>query len=321
MKTTFSNLWADLREKRLTPVAVLLLAGLIAVPVVLKKSPEQPPPAEPVAAKQQSAPETEQLRGLASVKLEETEMADGSSLDTFDPANPFRPPERIVEDAEEQLGDDGSQPDDVTLSEELVESGSGTGETGSGGGDTGSGGGDTGGDTGGDAGDGDSTRTETTEYTYVLDVTFNNNGRKRTIKGLEKLDMLPSTASPLLLFLGVSANAGNAVFLVDSTLETAGEGRCEPSTVECAFLHLGAGSEHMFTNADGDSYRLRIDQIRKVKVDSDASDAATAKGAKRPSAAVAAPKAKRRFTSPLISDLLSVSSTTVDNSAGLGARR
>ena len=130
----------------------------------------------------------------------------------------------------------------------------------------GAGGGDTGGDTGGGDGGGEPT-TETTEYTYVLDVTFANNGRTRKIKGMERLDMLPSAASPLLLFLGVSPDAGNAVFLVDSKLETAGEGSCEPSKAECAFLYLGAGSEHMFTNEDGDSYRLRIDQIRKVKVD------------------------------------------------------
>jgi hypothetical protein len=317
MKTSFANLWGDLREKRLWPVAVLLLAGLIAVPVLLQKSPEEPPPAQPVASEPQGAPKTERLKGLATVTLEEAEAGDGSSLDTFLPSNPFRPPERIVEEAEEQLGDDGSEPNDVTLSEELAEGGSEAGETGSGGGDTGA---DTGGDTG-DTGDGDGTTTETTEYTYVLDVTFINNGRKRKIKGLEKLDMLPSTASPLLLFLGVSANAGNAVFLVDSTLETAGEGRCEPSKAECAFLHLGAGSEHMFTNADGDSYLLRVDQIRKVEVDSGASASGAPKGAGRPGAALAAPQAKRRFTSPLISDLLSVSSTTADNSTRPGARR
>ena len=56
------------------------------------------------------------------------------------------------------------------------------------------------------------------------------------IKGMERLEMLPSEASPLLIFLGVSANAGNAVFLVDSTLEAAGEGTCKPRASECAFL-------------------------------------------------------------------------------------
>src|SRR5918992_1193280 len=90
--------------------------------------------------------------------------------------------------------------------------------------------------------------------------------RTRKIKGMERLDMLPSQASPLLLFLGVTASGGNAVFLVDSTLDTAGEGRCKPSRSECAFLYLGAGSEHEFVNDEGDSYQLKVDEIRKVKV-------------------------------------------------------
>ena len=41
--------------------------------------------------------------------------------------------------------------------------------------------------------------------------------------------------------------------------------QAEPQA-DCAFLYLGAGSEHEFTNDDGDSYHLRIDEIRKVKV-------------------------------------------------------
>jgi hypothetical protein len=206
----------------------------------------------------------------------------------------------------------------VILSDEVIEGGSAGGDTGSGG-DTGEEfEGDTGGGTG--DGDGDGTTTETTEYAYVLDVTFAHNGRTRKTKGMERLDMLPSAASPLLLFLGVTSNAGNAVFLVDSTLDTAGEGRCEPSQAECAFLHLGAGSEHMFTNEDGDSYRLRVDQIRKVRVDTDASGSSS-NTPKRAGAALAGSRAKRRFTSPLISDLVSVSSTGADNSTGHGDRR
>jgi hypothetical protein len=312
MKTFFSNLWADLREKRLWPLAVLLLAAMVAVPVLLKQSTEEPPPAEPVAAQPRSAPEPKDLKGLATVRLEESEAGDGSSLDTFDPSNPFRPPEKVIDEAEEETGEVAAPGDEVTLSDELVEDAPGGGDSGSGGGATGVG--DTGGeDTGGDTGEGDGTTTETTEYAYVLDVTFTKNGRTRRVKGMQRLDMLPSTASPLLLFLGVSADAGNAVFLVDSKLETAGEGRCEPSMAECGFLHLGAGSEHMFTNQDGDTYRLRVDQIRKVKV--------IEEGAKQAKAALKASGAPRRFSSPLISDLVSVSSTKVDNSTRGGDRR
>ena len=109
--------------------------------------------------------------------------------------------------------------------------------------------------TGGTTGGG-GTPTQTAQYRYVADVTFAANGHKRHIKGLERLDMLPNEASPLLLFLGVTPNGGNAVFLVDSTLKAAGEGKCKPKPRECAFLYIGPGSEHEFTNEDGDSYTL-----------------------------------------------------------------
>jgi hypothetical protein len=318
VKTFVVGLWADLREKRLWPVAVLLLAALVAVPVVLKKSSEEPPPAEPVAAQPRSAPEPKELKGLASVKLEEADIEDGSSLDTFDPADPFRPPESVIKQSEEQSGEVVTQADEVTMSDETVQSGSGGVGTTSGEGDTSGGTGD---DTGGDgADDGDRTTTKTTQYTYVLDVTFINNGRTRKIKGMERLDMLPSAASPLLLFLGASTDAGDAVFLVDSTLQTAGEGKCKPSASECAFLYLGAGSEHMFTNEDGDSYTLRVDQIRKVKVD-DGASASSSKAGARAHSALAAPARRRRFTSPVISDLVSVSSQTVGSSNGRNGRR
>ncbi len=103
------------------------------------------------------------------------------------------------------------------------------------------------------------------------------------------------------------------MFLVDSKLETAGEGRCEPNNAECGLLYLGAGSEHMFTNEDGDTYRLRIDQIRRVElVEPDEA---------RPKAALSASGARRRLRSPLISDLVSVSSTRSDNSKRAPGRR
>ena len=280
MKTFISDLWSDLREKRLWPVAVLLLAGLVAVPVVLKKSSEDLPPAPPTASAPREAPEPRELKGLATVKLEEGDTEDGSSLDTFDPANPFRPPAKVVKESEETTGTGTGE----AAEDGLLLFGGDEGSTGTtGGGDTG--GGDTGGT--GDTGDGDGgTTTKTTQYAYVIDVTFTANGRTRKIKGMEKLDMLPNPASPLLLFLGVSGNAGNAVFLVDSTLSAAGEGRCKPCRAECAFLYLGAGSEHEFTNEDGDSYTLKVDQIRKVRIQPAGAASAPGTPASRPARAV-----------------------------------
>jgi hypothetical protein len=311
MKIFLLDLWQDLRDKRLAPVAVVLAVALVAVPVVLSKPSKTVAPA-PVQAVR-TAPDPKDLKELASVKLDETNLERGSSLNTFDPSDPFRPPKKVTKKATS----DTSAPSSVAGNQTAGGTG-GSGGTGSigttGGGDTGSTGGGTTGTTGGGGGGTGSKPAPTVQYRYVVDVTFSANGRTRKIKGLERLDMLPNENNPLLLFLGVSANAGNAVFLVDSTLKAAGEGTCKPKPSECAFLYIGAGSEHAFTNENGDSYELKIDEIRKVRVGSTSS----ASRAKRASAAVGEPVEPRRFSSPLIADVVSTSgdSDSTDNSDG-----
>jgi hypothetical protein len=317
MKNFLLDLWHDLREKRLWPVALVLLAGVVAVPVVLSKSSETPP-AAPAAPAQTEAQEPDGPAALAEVKLEELGQGAGSSLSSFDdPANPFAPPPKVLkrlrEDSQDSaVGGDAAGPGSAGADATLE------------GGSLGGGGGDTGGtgdpitldpgtgapgtpDTGGgDTGGGKPT---TTAYTFVADVSFRANDRNRKIKAMEKLDILPDAASPLLIFLGVTPDAGNAVFLVDSTLSAAGEGSCKPSNSECAFLYLGPGSEHEFTNEEGDSYTLRVDEIRRVKLDKDNSAKAAKKDKKVASAAVGKPAPARRFALPLLADLVSVSSS------------
>jgi hypothetical protein len=292
MKIFFLDLWQDLKAKRLAPVAVLLVLALIAVPVVLSKPAKTAGPPPVHAAR--TAPDPKDLKALASVKLANADER-GSSLSTFDPSDPFRPPKSVTK---KKAAADTNAPSSVAGN---TSGGSTSGDT-SGGGDTGSTGGTTGGTGGGTTGGGD--QTQTVQYRYVVDVTFITNGHARHIKGLERLQMLPNENQPLLLFLGVTPKAGNAVFLVDSTLDAAGEGRCKPKASECAFLYIGAGSEHAFSNDDGDSYRIRIDEIRKVRVGASAS----ASRAKRAHAAVGTARESRRFSSPLIADEESVSS-------------
>jgi hypothetical protein len=345
MKDLPFDLWNDLRAKRLWPVALVLLAALVAAPVVLSKKTEEPAVAPaPPAPKKAESEDPEGPAALAEVKLEELGQGSGSSLSAFDPSNPFAPPRKVLEaarrQAEAESGDqgDGGEPargaptieGDVNLNvgtDDAAGGGAGGGgDTGLsvdlGGGDLTGGGEPAGGDVGGgeptgegDTGSGDgngdgggtSEPPETIDYTYVVDATFTVNGRRRSIKGLEKLDILPHAASPQLIFLGVTPNAGNAVFLVDSTLEAAGEGRCKPRPAECAFLYLGPGSEHEFTNEEADSYTLRIDEIRRVRLGGKPTEAKKKKG-KSARAAVGQPAPVRRFVPPLLADLVSVSS-------------
>ena len=304
MKIFLLDLWHDLREKRLAPVAVVLALGLVAVPVLLAK-PAEKPAAAPVASASKKA-DNEALAALTKVKLGDDEVGRGSTLGVFDPDNPFKPPKGAIK------------------KDTLPSGAAGPGDTGSPVGgtvvpDTGSdpsfgGGTTTGGVPGGipPTSGGGQTTTTTTVYKYVVDLTFKANGRTRHIKGLEKLDMLPSDASPLLIFMGVTANGGNAVFLVDSTLEAAGEGSCKPSESQCAFAYIGAGSEYFFTEEDGDTYTIKIDEIRKVKL---GTSAASAKGAKAKGAKAHASVGRyRRFVPPILADVVVTASDRVENS-------
>jgi hypothetical protein len=303
MKIFLLDLWHDLREKRLAPVAAVLLVGLVAVPVLLAKPASDPGPA-PVAKPSASTKQDANLAALAKVKLGEEAVGKGSTLGVFDPANPFTPPKGKLKktDAVTAAG-----PGDTPAGSPTGSSGDDTGGGVSIGGDVNIGGGGLPG-SGVTPGDGTTPDTKTTVYKYVVDLTFKANGRTRRIKGMEKLDMLPNDASPLLIFMGVTAKGADAVFLVDSTLEAAGEGRCKPSESECAFAYIGAGSEYVFTEEDGDTYTIKIDEIRKVKV------GASAKGSAKGAKARASVGPNRRFVPPILADLVIVASDRLENS-------
>jgi hypothetical protein len=315
----FSTVFNDLRARRLLPVAALLVAGLIAAPIVLSKSgDETPAPAPaPSAGEDQAGPKGPEA--LAQVTLEDAlGEGNGSSLSAFDSSDPFAPPEKVLKAArDEATGDtgqltapDGGAPTPGT------DTGTGVpGETGGGGG---------GGTDQGEGGGG----TKTSEFTYVLDVTFYANGHKRRIKNLEKLDMLPNQLNPLLIYMGVTENAGNAVFMVDATLSAAGEGKCKPSGDDCAFLYLGAGSEEEFTNDDGGSYRLIINEIKRVKIGDQSgtaasadADAAASKAGKTAHAAIEDSSKARRFDFPDLADVVVETGESIDDSTDGDNRR
>lgn len=283
MNDFVQDVWQDLREKRLWPVAVLLALALVAIPLLLTKSAAQP--AAETAALPQQTEETE-----VAVSRDDSDAASsgtGSALDRFAEGDPFTPPGRIASkgDATATASASSAGPSDA-------------------------GGGASGGESTPPSSGQDTpvaqppvTRTETTEFEYVADVIFWNGNRRRQLRGLRKLDMLPNQSAPVLIFMGTSGQGGNAVFLVDSTLKTTGEGNCVPNRANCAYVHIGPGSEQLFTTEAGDAYRLRIDEIRRVKVRAGAS-------ASGPSASTAEGKAVRRFALPSLTDLIEVDTST-----------
>lgn len=296
MNALLIDLWNDLREKRLWPVAALLLLGLIAVPVVLSEPSKEPVSAPPVAVQPPS--DSGAARGLAALTVATDEPGDGSSLDVFDPSNPFKPPQDIIANSDESTAgptSDSTGATGSTGSTDAATAPSGTdGGTGSTGGTT-------------------IVKKTTTRYRYVIDATFVTNGEKRKIDGMDALSVLPSHSNALLVFLGVRSKGGNAVFIVDSTLSATatGDGKCKPKKDECGFLYLKPGGKETFTTEEGDTYALRVRAIRKVKVgeESDADKKKASAGSVDATGATAEPGSdpEHAFVPQFLSDLVSVS--------------
>jgi hypothetical protein len=285
------NIWQDLREKRLWPIAVLLALAIVAIPLLLTKSAAQPTADQAVIP----APTEDTRVAISRDDADAASSGTGSALDRFAEGDPFTPPGRVA-----------AKGGGVSASASTAGPSDGDG---------------TGGATGGGGGGTQSpasdapvappvTRTETTEFEYVADVTFWNGDRRRQLRGLRKLDMLPSQSAPVLIFMGTSGQGGNAVFLVDSTLKTTGEGHCVPDRANCAYVHIGPGSEQLFTTEAGDAYRLRVDEIRRVRArGAGASAIPSARGSTESRPVV------RRFELPSLTDLVEVNTKTTTTSA------
>lgn len=296
MNDFVQDLWQDLRDKRLVPVAAALILAIVAIPVVLTESSAEPPP----AASTPPSTDVAESPGLALDTATAASSGTGSELNVFSPDDPFVPPKAVTR-----------QKDSATAtaagSKDAGASDGGSGSSPGGSKQGGSGGGSR------PVAPAPVGPPKTSEFEYVADVTFWN-GDRRSERRLRKLDMLPSSRSPVLIFVGATEDGGNAVFLVDSTLSATGEGSCRPNASNCVYVHIGPGAEHLFTTEEGDSYRVRVDEIRRVKVRAGASTR------ERP-AASASTGPGRRFSLPSLVDLVvETSATGTPSSIGAGGR-
>lgn len=330
MKAIALGLLDDLRAKRLWPVALVLLIALVAVPFLLlepSREASSAPGVEPTATGTAAAPDglpgpEEALAGDSQALVTLATLRRPSSLSTFDVKNPFRPLRRL----------DGSAETDLALARVAGQSGPGapSGSDPLGGGGTGgdvTGGGDTGtgGTGGGDTGGTPSPPAPTQpapgpaplpspapapipeqRLTYGVDLTFDGpESAPRSYRNLPRLSLLPTIQSPVLVFLGVGADANNAVFLVDSTLQAVGgDGTCLPSPEECATLSIEPGEQQTFVDEQGNRYFLAIDQIREVPVRRASRTGRSATSPAGPRTAVGGREPVRRFVLPDLVDLL-----------------
>jgi hypothetical protein len=268
------NVATDLVAKRLWPVALVLLAALVAVPVVLGGG--TPPAAAPVAAVGGDAGEEpgDQLLTLA----EERANLRG----TGERVDPFRRRPESREDGAPggaSVAGGGGTPAGTASLGGAVDAGisdlPGLGDIPII---------DVPGGSGGPGGIGTKPLPEDDgeDVSYHVDVRVGRTGDVRAADDVARLSPLPSAEDPFLVFLGVAEDGESATFLLSSDAVPTGMGTCEPSAERCERIRMRAGDTEYFdvTTPEGEvvQYELEVRRIaREVGPTADAASAARAR--------------------------------------------
>lgn len=246
-----SQLYSDLRERKLLPIVALLVLAVIAVPVLLGgggDSAPLPPLASGSAATNDGASGAKQLEPVV--------LADAPGLreyqkrlDSFDQRNPFRQqykPKATEEDSTSAAS--SAVPAGATPSGDVpttpTDTPTGTGNSGGG------------------------TTVETFTIFYEIDVKTGELGKAKKQNGVELLAYLPGKKRPVVQFVGVTRGLDKAVFVVSPAATNAGgDGKCVPNKSSCEFLTLSIGKAHTFVyDLNGRTYRIKLNDINEVRV-------------------------------------------------------
>ena len=266
-----SDLYRDLRDRRLLIPLGALLVALVAVPVMLSGGGE-----EPVAAFAPAAPLSGDATEVQSAVLaEQSGIRDyRKRLDALKEKNPFKqqfaaptPGSVALEEAGEPSPSAASSGSTAVpgsgSATSLDSSTSSTGVSAIGG-------------SSGTAGAATPSPTTVTKppkpelsfFTGRVDVTVGPLGKAKKIRGVKRLEMLPDKQAPVAAFLGLSEDAERAAFMVsrDVTM-TDGDGRCAGRVGgTCQFIELAPDDQRFFHLADGSVYRLRVLDTDVVRV-------------------------------------------------------
>ena len=272
--SVLNDTWRFLVERRLWPVAILLVAAAAAVPMLLAEDPAPAPAASTAAVKadKDSVLATEPL----VVQAADGDRAGrrrvlGSRKDPFKPkATPTPTPKPTdSEPAQQPAQPGGTTSVDVGGS---APSGGGSPEP-----------------FAGTPVVPQTTPKKRTYELYELAVRFGESeGGISGRRNVKRLQALPSAADPVLIYLGVLADKKTAVFMLDSGVVAQGDGSCKPSTSTCETIHLREGETEFFDvpasseeegGSGGAQYQLDVIKIRKKSTTS-------AKQAKRAKARV-----------------------------------
>ena len=265
-----TDLFKDMRDRRLIIPAVALLVAIFAVPVLLSSSPAPsvvpPPPAtDPAAAAVEP--------GVLAV--EELGVRDfHKRLDAMDRKNPFG--DRFEPKATEATAGELVEPSPVDTGAAADVGGGGATPVADGGTISGT---DASAPTVAPSSDpgsntGTSAPVEAREQFVLVPrvdvkVGIVDRERRKSLDEVKPGDLLPSKQAPVAMYLGNSDDSENAEFLVSRDVERVnGEGDCRPQN-DCEFLKLADGSSAYLRFADGNRYVITVTDIYFERIPED----------------------------------------------------
>ena len=229
------NVLHDLVEKRLWPVAIALVAALVAVPIVLggelaspvapaadvaavdaPQRPGQPPRRRPRRGRQPRGAGGRQGRAL---RRQESATRSSSSISPSRSSSPTptrhgdhagTPAARRLEHAQRwrRASTSPAQPHDADGADQKPES--------------------------------------TSVDTYRVKLSFGEVGAMKSYDNVARLTPLPSSDNPFFVYLGLADDQKSAIFLINADAVPNGDGSCKPSRDDCQQIVLRAGDTEFF---------------------------------------------------------------------------
>lgn len=242
------NLYQDLIEKRLWPVALGLLVALVAIPVLVAK------PATDSGSTAPTTADTALLGADSAALIGETKPvvslgSDGGfrkHVARLEKKDPFvqQAKDKVSKTSETATVEAGGTTDTGTTTTPTQSPGSTT---------TPSGG-----------------EQPVKLYEWTASVKFGkiDQTKSETVKPAE---FMPSENNPVLLFLGADESGKNALFLVSSEATSRGDGTCTPSESNCQIVKLAKGDVQFFEVALSAetviTYELELTDIKLKEVE------------------------------------------------------
>ena len=244
-----TDLYRDLRDRRLLPLVLVLVVGLAVVPIALSSkstsTPAPPPaPAAPVAQKS-NVPGTAVVISNPGLRDYKRRLKDS-------PQDPFLAPAFATATVSSPTSSSGS----TSSSSSTASTGTSTSGTTTSGSTTGGSTGSTGGS------NAQQVQTESKYFFYRVKLRTGEVGQDLKVRdSVGTLTPLPSKDVPALEFLGVTTNSSfqptRAVFLVSSAVSSIdGEGTCTFAGTYCQIVSLKPGEHEDMVWTDGRAYRV-----------------------------------------------------------------